>query len=143
MTKGRTYRYFKGNAVYPFGYGLSYTKFAYGEAVLNRRNISLTGSASLTVKVRNTGKRGGDEVVQVYIINRQDPSGPIKSLRGYKRVHISAGKSVPVKVDLANSAFAFFNPKSGKVEVMPGKYDILYGGSSDGKDLKKVSITIQ
>jgi beta-glucosidase len=143
MTKGRTYRYFKGNAVYPFGYGLSYTKFAYGEAVLNRRNISLTGSASLTVKVRNTGKRGGDEVVQVYIINRQDPSGPIKSLRGYKRVHISAGKSVPVKVDLANSAFAFFNPKSGKVEVMPGKYDILYGGSSDGNDLKKVSITIQ
>jgi beta-glucosidase len=143
MTKGRTYRYFKGKPVYPFGYGLSYTSFSYEKAMPAQQTITVKDSASLTIWVKNTGQKPGDEVVQLYIRNLNDPDGPVKSLRGFKRVHINPGQVLPVVIPLPNSAFEFYHPGTGRMQVRPGKYEILYGGSSDDKDLKKCLLTIQ
>jgi hypothetical protein len=78
MAKGRTYRYFRGKPMYPFGHGLSYTTFLYEKADLNKSGIKPTESLSLTIGLKNTGQRDGDEVVQVYVRNLQDPTGPLK-----------------------------------------------------------------
>lgn len=141
--QGRTYRYFKGKPLYPFGHGLSYTGFSYSKAKLNKKSMSVNDSVFLSLNLKNTGLRDGDEVVQVYIRNLQDPEGPSKSLRGYKRVSVKAGQTVPVKIDLPASSFEFFNPVTEKMEVRPGKYEILYGGTSDNKQLKKLGLEIK
>lgn len=140
---GRTYRYFKGKPVYPFGYGLSYTSFSFGKATLNRSSMTAGDSVIITIPVANTGKLAGDEVVQVYVRNPGDKEGPLKSLRGFKRVHIQPGKTSSVAIPLTSTAFEFFNPASNRVEVIPGKYELLYGKSSDEKDLQKAEFTIR
>lgn len=139
MNKGRTYRYYQGKPVYPFGYGLSYTTFDYSKGKLNKAG----GELSLDVSVKNTGARDGAEVVQVYIRNLQDPEGPIKSLRGFQRVSIAKGETRRVSIDLPDSAFEFFNPETGKAEVRPGTYEILYGSSSDDRDLQKLTYQLK
>jgi beta-glucosidase len=73
--KGRTYRYFGGAPLYPFGYGLSYTSFGYGRPVVARRSIRAGDAVDVTVAVRNSGSRDGDEVVQLYVARRSAPSG--------------------------------------------------------------------
>lgn len=105
--------------------------------------MRVNDSVFLSLNLKNTGLRDGDEVVQVYIRNLQDPEGPSKSLRGYKRVSVKAGQTVPVKIDLPASSFEFFNPVTEKMEVRPGKYEILYGGTSDNKQLKKLGLEIK
>jgi beta-glucosidase len=142
MKKGRTYRYFTGMPLFPFGHGLSYTDFIYSDAKLSKESIKTNESTALMLQLKNTGKMDGEEVVQVYIRNRQDPEGPLKSLRGYQRVFVQSGSTVPVKIDLPASSFEFFNPKTNKMEILPGKYDILYGGTSDDKQLKVIPLTI-
>ena len=141
--QGRTYRYFKGKPLYPFGHGLSYNGFSYSKAKLSKKSMRVNDSVFLSLNLKNTGLRDGDEVVQVYIRNLQDPEGPSKSLRGYKRVSVKAGQTVPVKIDLPASSFEFFNPVTEKMEVRPGKYEILYGGTSDNKQLKKLGLEIK
>ncbi|MES2777366.1 MAG: xylan 1,4-beta-xylosidase [Bacteroidota bacterium] len=143
MTAGRTYRYFKGKPAYPFGYGLSYTSFIYRNAALSKATIRRNESTVLKLSIQNTGKRSGDEVVQVYIVNKQDPGGPAKSLRAFRRVNVLAGKTVPVTLEIPNKSFEFFNPATEKMEVIPGNYEILYGSSSDIKDLKKLPLIIK
>lgn len=142
MTKGRTYRYFKGTPVYPFGHGLSYTTFEYKDAKLAKEQISTTGSTSLSVSVTNTGAMDGEEVVQVYIRNLQDPAGPLKSLRGFARVPVKAGETTRVEIDLPTNAFEFFDPGSQSVRVKEGMYEILYGGSSADQELKRLALRI-
>lgn len=105
--------------------------------------MSKDDAVSLNLNLRNTGLRDGDEVVQVYVRNLQDPEGPSKSLRGYKRISIKAGQMVPVKINLPASSFEFFNPVTEKMEIRPGKYEILYGGTSDDRQLKKLSLEIK
>lgn len=143
MKKGRTYRYFKGKPLYPFGHGLSYTHFEYSEAKLSQKTMATNGATSLNLMLKNTGKADGDEVVQVYIRNLQDPEGPVKSLRGYKRVHVKAGQTIPVEISLPATSFEFFNPKTNSLEVVPGKYEVLYGGSSETEKLKGVSLVVE
>jgi beta-glucosidase len=143
MNKGRTYRYFKGKPLFPFGHGLSYTNFTYQKADLSKKTIKVDESTSLNLKVKNSGTSDGDEVIQVYIRNLQDPEGPLKSLREYKRIFIKAGQAVTVKIDLPTSTFEFFNPKSELMEILPGKYEILYGGTSENKQLKSKQLIIQ
>ncbi len=140
--KGRTYRYLS-DPLFPFGFGLSYTTFTIGTAQVFKNEIHSGGSIELTVPVSNTGKRIGTEIVQVYINKVDNPDGSSKSLRGFQRVAIASGKTHEIRIDLPRSAFEFFDRTSGKMAVVPGEYEIWYGNSSDIKDLKMVSITVQ
>ena len=141
--KGRTYRYMTQEPLYPFGYGLSYTRFAYQSASLSKSTICKTENVTLTVAVKNNGKRDGDEVVQVYLRNPNDPNGPLKALKGFKRVSLKKGELQKVSFVLAPETFNSFNDNSKNFEVLPGKYELLYGGSSADKSLKKVDLEIQ
>jgi beta-glucosidase len=142
MSKGRTYRYFKGEPLYPFGYGLSYTTFEYGTANISKNSIKKNETVALKFDLKNTGSINGDEVVQVYIRNPQDAEGPIKSLRAFKRINIKAGATESISIQLEPNAFEFFDPQTNRVTVKPGKYEILYGGSSADTALKSIEITI-
>ena len=135
---GRTYRYFEGEALYPFGYGLSYTDFSYGEAQVKGKADKMT----LTVPVTNTGSRDGDEVVQVYVRALELPDAPIKSLKGFKRVHIASGATQQVQVELSRDAFEFYDESVDGLALKPGRYQLLYGPSSREADLKTVEVSI-
>ena len=134
--KGRTYRYFN-DALFPFGYGLSYTSFNLGEA-----RISKNSGLSVTVPVTNIGKCDGTETIQLYIRDLQDPDGPLKSLRAFQRVNVKAGATATVELHLTDKSFEFWDPATNTMRVKPGKYEILVGTSSDDKDLRKLNITI-
>ncbi|MFZ0453212.1 MAG: fibronectin type III-like domain-contianing protein [Ignavibacteriaceae bacterium] len=96
----------------------------------------------MTIPVSNTGKRGATEIVQVYVHKVNDADGPLKTLRGFRRVYVAPGSSEPAVIDLPYSSFEFFNRNSGKTEVTPGEYEVLYGKNSDSKDLKTAKIII-
>jgi len=140
--KGRTYRYM-ADPLFPFGFGLSYTTFSIADAKICKNEINNGGSVELTIPVSNTGKREGTEIVQVYIHKVNDIDGPLKTLKGFKRVKIAAGKSADVNIILLHSSFEFYDKTSGKMAVTPGDYEVWYGNSSDAKDLKLTLITIQ
>jgi beta-glucosidase len=140
--KGRTYR-FMDDALFPFGYGLSYTTFKIGEARFSKTTINVGEAIQLTVPASNTGKRDGVEVMQVYVRKVNDIDGPLKTLKGFKRVEIPAGKTQQVSIDLTPSSFEFFDWSQGKMMVTPGEYEVYYGNSSDSKILKMCRITLQ
>ncbi|WP_291125933.1 xylan 1,4-beta-xylosidase [Flavobacterium sp. UBA6031] len=140
--KGRTYR-FMDDALFPFGYGLSYTTFKIGEARFSKTSIAANETVQLSVPVANVGKRDGVEVVQVYVRKVNDIDGPLKTLRGFKRVEIPAGKTEQVAIELNPSSFEFFDWSQRKMMVTPGEYEVSYGDSSDSKDLKTTKITIR
>jgi beta-glucosidase len=141
--KGRTYRYMTKTPLYPFGFGLSYTTFAYPSASLSKTKISKSESVTLSVKVKNSGKRDGDEVVQIYLRNPNDAGAPIKALIGFKRVSLLAGESRQVSFVLEPKSFYSFNDNTQKQEVLSGTYELLYGGSSADNALNKVNIKIE
>lgn len=140
--KGRTYRYMT-DALFSFGYGLSYTSFTIGNASVSKKEINPGETIKLTVPVTNSGKRAGTEVVQVYIRKINDLEGPIKTLRGFQRVDLQAGKSVTTTIDLTPSSFEFYDWTLRKMAVVSGEYEILYGNSSDDKALKSLKINIK
>lgn len=131
--QGRTYRYMEEKPLFPFGYGLSYTTFRYGQARVENGNI--------LIPVTNTGKRSGDEVVQLYVKRPSDPKGPIKTLRGFKRVNIPAGQTVTVQLPLNDETFNWWDAHTNTVHPLSGEYRLLYGASSDDDDLQTISYT--
>lgn len=141
--RGRTYRYFLGEPLYPFGYGLSYTTFEYGKAELSKMAMGKDESVIVTVPVRNSGKIAGEEVVQVYIRRVDDREGPIKSLKAFKRISLKPGQSARVALELPAERFECFDVKSNAMRVMSGKYEILYGSSSRAEDLQKLPFVIK
>jgi len=141
--RGRTYRYFLGEPLYPFGYGLSYTTFEYGKAELSKMEMGKDESVIVTVPVRNSGKIAGEEVVQVYIRRVDDREGPIKSLKAFKRISLKPGQSARVALELPAERFECFDVKSNAMRVMSGKYEILYGSSSRAEDLQKLPFVIK
>jgi beta-glucosidase len=140
--KGRTYR-FMSDPLFPFGFGLSYTNFKIGNAIVDKTEIKLNETVKLTVPVINSGKRSGTEVVQVYVRKVNDIEGPLKTLRGFQRVQLAAGKSGQAMINLTPSAFEFFDWTQRKMMVTPGEYEVYYGNSSDAKALKSIKINIK
>lgn len=126
--KGRTYRYFEGTPLFPFGHGLSYTTFAYGKAEVK--------DGCLLVPVTNTGSMDGDEVVQLYLNRPDDANGPRKTLRAFKRVHIPAGATRTVSLLLTEETFNWWDTATNTVHPLKGSYKLLYGGSSDDRALQ-------
>ena len=137
--KGRTYRYFS-DPLFAFGFGLSYTTFEMRNEKLEIRN---DGSGTLTVDVANTGMNDGTETIQVYIRNLQDADGPLKSLRGFQRVDVKAGQTATATIALNQKSFEFWDAETNTMRTKAGKYEILYGNSSQDKDLKKLTVEIK
>ena len=137
--KGRTYRYMTEKPLYPFGYGLSYSTFKYGKAKIRKDGDKVY----VTVNVKNTSKVDGDEVVQLYLRRPGDTEGPSHALRGFKRVSIPAGNSVDVEFELTSESFEWFDTNHNVMATMPGKYEILYGPSSDLTVLKSLKYEIK
>ena len=133
--EGRTYRYFRGVPLYPFGYGLSYTTFDISKPSYKNNKVRAT--------VKNTGAVDGTEVVQVYVRNLADPNGPLKTLRGYERVTLKAGESKTVEIDFPRERFEGWDAATNTMRVVPGKYELMVGSSSADNDLKRVSVTVK
>jgi beta-glucosidase len=125
--RGRTYRYFEGKPLYPFGYGLSYTKFSYRGLRLPKEPIKAGDPLSAEVTVTNTGKCEGDEVVQLYISFPNVPGAPLRALRGLKRVHLKQGESQKVRFELSDRDLSMVT-EAGEPIIAEGRYLASIGG---------------
>ncbi len=141
--EGRTYRYMKEEPLFPFGYGLSYTTFEYGSPTTDKRMLKSGETVVLTVPVTNTGKRDGEEVIQIYLKKKNDPGGPNKTLRAFKRVRIPSGQTARVAFELKGKQFEWWNEDVQSMDLVPGDFTIAVGGSSKEEDLKEIDIQLQ
>ena len=131
ITKGRTYKYFKGDVLYPFGYGLSYSSFKYSDLKVKDG----ANTVSVSFRLKNTGKRKGDEVAQVYV--RIPGTGgvvPIKELKGFRRIPLKSGESRVVEIELDKEQLRYWDAGLGRFIVPQGAFDIMVGASS--KDIR-------
>jgi beta-glucosidase len=129
--KGRTYRYFEGEPLWPFGYGLSYTSFAYSGLGLPKAPLQAGDPLNVTVKVTNTGKVQGDEVVQLYLEFPHVPGAPLRALRGFQRVHLAPGASQQVEFHLQPRDLSMVT-EAGDIIVAEGTYKLSAGGGQPG-----------
>ena len=137
--EGRTYRYFRGRPLYPFGHGLSYTTFKFRKPKVKTLE---DGTKALVVKVKNAGRRDGDEIVQLYVSRPDDAEGPVKSLRGMQRVSLKARMSTKVVMPLDEETFNWWDPDSGRVVPCGGKFVLHVGGTSCDRGLKTVKVNV-
>jgi beta-glucosidase len=136
---GRTYRYFKGDALYPFGYGLSFTDFSYSNLKLSAAKIKAGQSAEITVDVTNTGKVKGDEIVQLYLSDKTTlVVRPVKELKSFERITLDPGQTKTVKFIIDPSMLSFWDADM-KFNVKPGEFEIMIGKSS-AEGIKKILI---
>ena len=133
--KNRTYRYYQGEALFPFGYGLSYTTFDISKPIYKNNKVRVT--------VKNTNSRQGTETVQVYIRRLADKEGPLKTLKAYKQVELNPGESKVVDIDFPRQSFEGWDAGTNTMRVVPGRYELMVGSSSADKDLKKVVVTVK
>ena len=131
----RTYRYFTGEPLFPFGFGLSYTSFEIGKPEYKNDQVQ--------VSIKNTGTTAGLETVQVYIRNIADVEGPLKTLRAYQQVELAPGEVKIISIDLPRSSFEGWDAQTNTMRIMPGKYELMVGNSSADKDLKKTIISLK
>ena len=129
---GRTYRYFQGDALFPFGFGMSYTTFSLSQPSLQNQVLS--------VDVTNTGQREGSETIQVYIKKKGDNDGPIKALRKFSKVSLQPGETKTVNLSLNENDLEWWNSATNTMCFQPGEYEIWVGTSSKTTDLKKLSL---
>ena len=129
--------------LYPFCYGLSYTTFDISKGRLSKNVISTNQTVTFKANVKNTGKREGTEVVQVYVRKVGDKEGPVKTLRAFRSIPLKAGKSSVVSIDLPPRTFEFFDPETNTMRILPGDYEIMYGNSSETLPGNKLSIRLK
>ena len=130
--EGRTYRYFRGEPVYPFGFGLSYTRFEYSGLQLSRSALGTADRLEVSIAVKNAGARAGDEVVQLYV-RRAGSARPeaIRTLRGFERVGLAAGEQKRVRFTIVPERdLATYDEGRKAYVAAPGEYDIEIGASS-------------
>ena len=133
--KNRTYRYFTGTPLFPFGHGLSYTTFAYSKPTAKVNGNSVT----VSIKVKNTGKRNGTETVQFYFRRTADTDGPLKTLCGYQQVELKAGEERTVTINLSSKDLETWDAKSNTMHFVHGQYQFMIGSSSADADLLKIN----
>jgi beta-glucosidase len=135
---GRTYMYFKGEPLYPFGYGLSFTTFAYSDLRTSASSSKPGGSISVSVDIKNTGNRKGEEVVQLYVKHlNSSVMRPIQELKGFARVALRPGEVKTVTLELKAEQLAYWNISQHKFEVENGRVQLMIGSSSAGIKLRK------
>ena len=128
--------------LYPFGFGLSYTKFNFDNVKLKKSTIKLGQPTKIYVDVKNTGKRAGTEVVQMYIRDMvSSVTRPIKELKGFKKIQLKAGETAKVEIDILPEHLAFTDINK-KYTIEPGEFEIMVGSSSRDEDLTKVVLTV-
>ena len=133
ITHGRTYMYSPYKPLYPFGYGLSYTHFSYGEPQISPR---VKGTYTLTIPVTNSGDTDSDEVVQVYLqANTTDPQMPRKALKAFQRVPIPAGTTVNVSLKIEDQDLSFWDETRHQFVPIQRPFTLLIGASSE--DIRK------
>ena len=129
--KNRTYRYFEGQPLYPFGYGLSYSKFEYSNLKLSSTKLKAGDSLSVEADVRNVSQREGDEVVELYLSFPKSPGAPIHALRGFTRMELGAGETRHILFTLDARDLSEVNEKGDRI-VANGAYRISVGGGQPG-----------
>jgi len=128
--------------LYYFGFGLSYTQFRFSNLRLEKSRIRLNGSTKVKVNVTNTGRRAGEEIVQMYIRDKvSSVTRPVKELKGFKRISLKPKETKSVTFEVKPDLLAFHNIDM-KYVVEPGEFEIMVGNSSRDEDLQKVVLTV-
>lgn len=131
--EGRTYRYMREKPLYPFGFGLSYTEFVFGELSLDKEELSADGSLAVSVQVTNAGELAADEVVQLYVsVPDMQGNQPRWSLKNFARLHLDAGASTSISFKLDRDELMQYD-EDGKASVQPGAYTVYVGNGSPGE----------
>jgi beta-glucosidase len=138
--KGRTYRYFEGAPLYPFGYGLSYTTFTYSDLFIPNSTITAGSPVIAEVTVTNSGNRAGDEVAQLYLNFPKVPGAPLRALRGFQRVHLQAGASQRLRFELQPRDLSMVT-EDGIPIVAEGEYTVSIGGGQPHTGLPMLAQT--
>ncbi|MBF0440923.1 MAG: glycoside hydrolase family 3 C-terminal domain-containing protein [Oligoflexales bacterium] len=139
ITKGRTYMYFKGEVLYPFGYGLSYTNFQYANMKMDRKKVAPGEKILVSLDVKNTGERAGDEVVQLYIHDQKSSvQRPVRQLKGFQRIHLKPGQARHVRFELSYDDLSFYDTGRRQFMTEPGFFDVMAGACSSDIRLKDV-----
>lgn len=133
----RTYRYFKGEPLYPFGFGLSYTTFKYSDLKLSKQAVDKNGSVEAEVTVSNTGKLKGDEVVQLYIVHEGTSYAPLAALKNFRRITLQPGASQKISFTITPDLLTLIAQDGTRV-FQPGKVKIVIGDSSPGETSEKL-----
>jgi beta-glucosidase len=130
--------------LYPFGFGLSYTKFEYSGLQVDRETAGGRDTLQVSVAIRNGGKHDGDEVVQLYVkdLTSTGPQ-PVRSLKGFKRVHVRKGESKDIVISVPVESFRYFDEKNSDFVVEPGAYELEVGPASNDIKVKKTVTILQ
>ncbi len=131
----------RNDALYPFGYGLSYTTYEYGDLTLSAPSMNADGTVKASLTVKNTGERDGDEIVQLYIHDvSASIARPVKELKGFQRIHLKSGEAKTVTFDITRKQLEFYNSELKQV-VEPGEFTIMVGSNS--RDVKTAKLTVE
>ncbi len=131
LRHGRTYMYFKGEPLYPFGFGMSYTTFKYTNAKVSANELTANGQIVLSVNITNSGTREGEEVVQLYVKHSNPKvAWPNQELKGFQRVSLKPGETKTVKLPLAAKSLAYFDEAKGEFVVLEEPLTLRIGSSS-------------
>ena len=137
LAKGKTYWFLKEKPLYAFGFGLSYSTFEYTDLTLDNTELNSDDILHAHLKVQNTGELEGDEIVQSYIsYDQQVPDTPLMQLKAFKRVHIAAGETTDVDLDVLIAELKFWDDSTKTYKLRTGDVKILVGSSSDAISLE-------